>query len=206
MKNITLILVFILIVATAENSFAQAEKPKKTLSNAAGKKTSTAKTAAPAFSGKKPVIKREKFDPKRDPETDLQAAISRAQKENKRIILDIGGEWCVWCVKMDVYFLENKALAKFRDDNFIWIKVNFSPENENPEFLAKYPAVEGYPHLFVLETNGTLLHSQKTAELEEPSQQMVQRGESEANIAKKVRERSYDIVKFVEFLKRWSSE
>lgn len=39
-------------------------------------------------------IEREKFDPLRNPADDLQAAIATAQKENKRIILDGGGEWC----------------------------------------------------------------------------------------------------------------
>ena len=146
---------------------------------------------------------REKFDPKRNPAADLQAAIARAQKENKRIILDVGGEWCGWCVKMDYYFLENKGLAKLRDGNFIWVKVNFSPENENNEFLAKYPQIQGYPHLFVLETDGSLLHSQNTIELEEPNIPIIA---TTKNIAiKKASERSYDIFKFAEFLKRWSS-
>lgn len=101
--------------------------------------------------------KREKFDPKRDPNLDLQNAVSTAQKENKRIILDIGGEWCSWCRAMDFFFMRNPKLAKLRDKNFIWVKINMSEENENKEFLSKYPEIQGYPHLFVLEKDGTLL-------------------------------------------------
>lgn len=204
MKEIVFTLIFISTFAVTENISSQTAKAKKTLIKA-GRKTA-AKTMPPAIAKKTLKLQREKFDPKRDPAVDLRAAIIRAQKENKRIILDIGGEWCLWCVKMDVYFLENKALAAFRDDNFIWLKINFSPENENREFLAKYPSIEGYPHLFVLETDGSLLHSQGTAELEEPSEQIIQPDETKTDSAKKARERSYDIVKFVEFLKRWSSQ
>jgi hypothetical protein len=45
--------------------------------------------------------------------------------------------------------------------------VNFSEENRNQAFLKKYPAAEGYPHLFVLDSEGKLLDSQGTAVLEE---------------------------------------
>ncbi|MGE5810097.1 MAG: thiol-disulfide isomerase, partial [Ignavibacteria bacterium] len=45
-------------------------------------------------------------------------------------------------------------------------KINYSKENENKKFLSKYPKIPGYPHLFVLDENGKLLHSQNTSELE----------------------------------------
>ena len=47
------------------------------------------------------------------------------------------------------------------------MKVNCGDQNDNSAFLANYPKVPAYPHFFVLETDGTLLHSQGTAELEE---------------------------------------
>jgi thiol-disulfide isomerase/thioredoxin len=128
-------------------------------------------------------IAREKFDPKRDAAADVQAAIVRATKENKRIILDIGGEWCGWCIRMDNFIKQNKSLKKLRDNNFIWVKVNFSQENENPALLSKYPTAAGYPHIYVLEKDGTLLKSQNTVELE--------------------KEKSYDLQKFIDFLNLW---
>ncbi|BDQ03700.1 hypothetical protein [Ignavibacterium sp.] len=47
----------------------------------------------PLFSQQYETIK--KFDPTRNPEQDLKNAIEYAQKTNKRIILDVGGEWCI---------------------------------------------------------------------------------------------------------------
>ena len=187
MKKFTCI--FLIILAASFSASAQKAVKKKTVSK-------------PKVQAQKP--ERERFDPKRNPAADLQAAIARAQKESKRIILDIGGEWCGWCVKMDYYFFENKGLAKLRDDNFVWVKVNFSPENENKEFLSKFPQISGYPHLFVLETDGSLLHSQNTAELEEPDLP-IQYDPAKGNNQKRSSDRSYDIFKFAEFLKRWSS-
>ena len=112
-------------------------------------------------------FEREKFDPMRNAAADLQTAIEKAGKENKRIILDVGGEWCGWCIHMDKFFAMNKNLAKLRDANYVWVKVNMSEENENKEFLAKYPQAAGYPHLYVLEKDGTLIQSQDTSALEE---------------------------------------
>lgn len=127
---------------------------------------------------------REKFDPTRNSANDLQAAILKADKENKRIILDVGGEWCGWCRQMDAFIEKNAELKKMQTANFVWVKVNMSEENENKEFLANYPKVSGYPHLFVLEKDGTLLKSKDTSELEQ--------GES------------YNLQKFTDFLSEYS--
>ena len=37
------------------------------------------------------------FDPARDPVADLATAKVEAQRGGKRIVLDVGGEWCSWC-------------------------------------------------------------------------------------------------------------
>jgi hypothetical protein len=46
------------------------------------------------------------------------------------------------------------------------MKVNTSDENNNAEFLSDYPEIPAYPHFFVLDQDGTFLHSQGTGELE----------------------------------------
>ena len=107
------------------------------------------------------------YDPASDPAADLQKAISRAQKENKRILVEVGGEWCVWCHIMDRYYDSHPELLKLREDHFVLLKVNYSDENTNQKFLSQYPAVDGFPHIFILESDGTLLHSQNTSELED---------------------------------------
>ncbi len=109
---------------------------------------------------------REKFDPQKDPVKDLKDAVALATKSNKRIVLDIGGEWCSWCHKLDKFFQDNKDVAEFLHGNFIVVKINYSKENKNEKFLSKYPEVKGYPHLFVLDSKGKFLHSQDTGALE----------------------------------------
>jgi thiol:disulfide interchange protein len=108
-----------------------------------------------------------KFDPSRDPAQDLKAALAEAKATNKRILLDVGGQWCSWCKYFDRFFEEHADLRQFRDEHFVVMKVNFSRENENAAFLAQYPKIEGYPHLFVLDADGKLLQSQNTSVLEQ---------------------------------------
>jgi thioredoxin-related protein len=108
----------------------------------------------------------EKFDPARDPEADLKAAMSEAKRTGKRILLDVGGEWCIWCHRLDTLFMKNPDLADQLHQGFVVVKVNYSPQNKNERFLSGFPKIPGYPHLFVLDENGMLLHSQDTGELE----------------------------------------
>jgi hypothetical protein len=61
---------------------------------------------------------------------------------------------------------DHKDLREMRDANFVLIKVNMSAINENSLFLSRYPKIPGYPWLFVLDTDGRLLKSEDTNELE----------------------------------------
>jgi thioredoxin-related protein len=130
------------------------------------------------------VIEREKFDPKRDSAADLKTAVSKASAEHKRIVLDIGGEWCVWCRYMDRFLLTHTELEKLKDDNFVWLKIDYSEGHENSEFLSAYPAASGYPHFYILDEDGKLLLSQSTDILETPD--------------------GYSVQKFADFLKKWA--
>lgn len=108
-----------------------------------------------------------KFDPKRDADQDIREALAEARRTNRRVILDVGGEWCGWCHTLDRYFVQHADLRALRDKHYVWLKVNYSQENRNTAVLSRYPQIPGYPHLFVLDQDGTLLQSQGTEVLEE---------------------------------------
>jgi thioredoxin-related protein len=108
----------------------------------------------------------EKFDPDRDAAKDIQIALEKAQDSDKRVLLDVGGEWCIWCHRLDTLFATNPDLDEYLHDNFVVVKVNYSKENKNEKVLSRFPKIPGYPHLFVLDSDGTLLCSQDTGELE----------------------------------------
>jgi thiol:disulfide interchange protein len=126
------------------------------------------------------------YDPARSAEQDVRNAIAEAKGAGKHVLLEVGGKWCIWCRIMDSFFEKNPDLTAFRDRNYITVKINYSPENQNQQLLSRYPKIDGYPHIFVLDQNGDLLHSQNTGDLESG--------------------RSYDLEKFFSFLKKWAPQ
>lgn len=107
------------------------------------------------------------YDPARDPSADLQQAMDLAQRENKRIMLEVGGAWCIWCKYIDDFFVAHPDILKYRDEHYVFIKVNYSEENLNENFLSQFPEPAGFPHIYILDSQGELIHSQNTAELED---------------------------------------
>ena len=124
------------------------------------------------------------FDPLHDPAKDLKEAVAEAKKSNRRILLDVGGDWCIWCHRLDAFIESNDEIKNYLNKNFILLKINYSKENKNEEFLSKYPEIAGYPHYFVLEKDGKFLHSQNTGDLEQ--------------------DKGYSKEKMMAFLKEWA--
>ena len=102
------------------------------------------------------------YDVSRDPAKDLQNAIAEATRTKKRILLEVGGDWCVYCNIMDSTFESHPELKRLLVTRYVAVKINYSKENPNDAFLSKYPRILDYPHFFVLDYNGALLRSQPT--------------------------------------------
>ena len=125
-----------------------------------------------------------KYDPKRNAGQDIQEAVKEAQRNHKRILLEVGGDWCSWCHILDNFFDTHSELIQLRDQNFVTVKINFSEENENKEVLTRYGEIPSYPYIFVLESDGKLLLSKDTSALENG--------------------KSYDLQRLTAFLKEWA--
>lgn len=106
------------------------------------------------------------YDPKRDPQKDLTAAVRQATHEGKRILLVVGGERCYQCRLLNYFVHETPDVRDLWDTWFVTVHVNVSAQNANAKFLARYPPIESYPHVLVLDGDGSFLHSQKMEELE----------------------------------------
>jgi thioredoxin-related protein len=107
------------------------------------------------------------YDPESDPAADLRAAVEDARARGSRILVIVGGEWCSWCHILDRFVKGNEEIHILWERHFVTLKVHYDPETTNEDFLGRYPEIEGYPHIFVLDEDGALLHSQNTELLEE---------------------------------------
>jgi thioredoxin-related protein len=127
-----------------------------------------------------------------NPEADVSAAITqgiaRAKAGNKHLLLQIGGNWCPWCVKFHKFCSDDQDISLLISKNYIKILINYSKENRNLAELKKleYPQRFGFPVFVILNADGKRIHTQNSAYLEEGD--------------------GYSKKKVLDFLKQWSPE
>nr|WP_082856077.1 thioredoxin family protein [Mucilaginibacter sp. L294] len=109
------------------------------------------------------------YNPAADAKAEITAAIKTAQAQHKNVLLQIGGNWCIWCLRFNDLVTKDAELNKYMNDNFVVLHVNWSPENKNEKVLADlgYPQRFGFPVFVVLDGKGTRLHTQNSGYLEE---------------------------------------
>ena len=109
------------------------------------------------------------YNPTADAGMDLASAIQSASDQQKHVLVQVGGNWCSWCVRLHGFFNSNQQIDSILKADYILLRINYSPENKNPEVLAKldYPQRFGFPVLLVLDANGRRIHTQDSGFLEE---------------------------------------
>lgn len=111
----------------------------------------------------------ETYDPTADALADIKSAIASAKETNKHVFVKVGGDWCGWC-KLYAKFTEADAeIMQVMEENYVVVLVNYSQENKNPAAMVTlgYPQRFGFPVFVIIDGNGTILHTQDTALLEE---------------------------------------
>lgn len=117
---------------------------------------------------------------------DIEQLLAKAKAEKKHLLLQIGGNWCVWCYRLNSFVQTDTLLKQLAKENYIIYHLNYSKENKNLELLKKlgYPQRFGFPVLVVLDAEGNRLHTQDSGLLEKGN--------------------GYDTEKVKAFLKNWS--
>ena len=110
------------------------------------------------------------YHPEENAEAKIAELTAQAKKENKNIMIQAGGNWCIWCLRFNNYVQTTPELKKLVDDNYIYYHLNYSPDNKNEKIFAKYgnPGDKyGYPVFIVLDKYGKQIHTQDSSVLEE---------------------------------------
>ncbi len=85
--------------------------------------------------------------------------VALARQENKKLLVDVYTDWCVWCKKMDKDVYTNGAVSQSMASNFIAVKLNaesekgvtFNGGSINETSLAGSMGVTGYPTVVFLD-------------------------------------------------------
>ena len=110
------------------------------------------------------------YNDKENAEEKIKDLVEQAKKENKNIMIQAGGNWCIWCLRFNQYVQSTPELKEIVDQNYLYYHLNYSPENKNEKVFAQYDnpgAKFGYPVFIVLNQNGEMIHTQDSAVLEE---------------------------------------
>ena len=130
--------------------------------------------------------KKKLYDPSDDAKVEITKAVKKAEIEGKHVLLQIGGNWCGWCIVFDEKVKSNDTLRIAIEKNYIVYHVNYSRENMNEDVLASlgFPQRFGFPVFVVLDSEGNRLHTQNSVYLEEGN--------------------GHSTSKILEFLRHWS--
>lgn len=108
------------------------------------------------------------YNHKLDASKQVEEAVMQAKEEGKHVLIQVGGNWCPWCIKLHHYIDTTPQLDSLVKANYVLIRVNYSKENKNMEMMEQlgFPQRFGFPVLVVLDENGNRIHTQNTGILE----------------------------------------
>lgn len=99
----------------------------------------------------------------------IDQAIEQARAENKFVICQVGGNWCPWCLRFADFAVNNPAVVKVIEENYVYVHINTSKGNKNEEAMKRLenPGRFGYPVFVILDQEGKRIHTQNSSYLEE---------------------------------------
>jgi thioredoxin-related protein len=126
------------------------------------------------------------YNPNADAKADIKSAVAKAKAEKKHVLIQVGGNWCPWCIKFHKMATTDAKIDSTIKADYVYILLNYSKENKNFDVLKtlQNPQRFGFPVFVILDGEGKLLHTQDSGFLE--------------------LDKGYDPNKVSTFLKQWN--
>jgi thiol-disulfide isomerase/thioredoxin len=137
--------------------------------------TAALATAAPAPTVKiatmaqLPVVVRTPYDVNADGDLDVAAAFAKARLSHKRVLIDLGGNWCGDCVVL-ANIMALPEVRTFVDAHYEVVTVDIGRENKNLQIPARFGVdlKGGVPTVLIVKPDGkTLVDAGHIAALED---------------------------------------
>lgn len=109
------------------------------------------------------------YDEAADGAQQIAAALERARRDEKRVLVQWGANWCGWCHKLHALFEQDAAVRKSLSYEYEVVLIDVGRFDKHVELVTKYGADlkgNGVPFLTVLDAQGAVLVNQETSSLE----------------------------------------
>lgn len=105
-----------------------------------------------------------------NPLTQIDEAVTKAADNGKYVVCQVGGNWCIWCLRFADFISKDSDIDGLIKENFEYIHVNYNPrQKSSPELMQRLNNCGrfGYPVFVVLDEKGRVIHIQDSSFLEE---------------------------------------
>lgn len=140
----------------------QTEEPK--VGDPARSEATAVDQAKPAKPKREPI-----YDEQADAIKDIEQALAKAKKENRRVLIQWGANWCGWCYRLHDVMKDNAEIRRKLMYEYDVVLVDIGKLDKNEQLIEKYQAelkTQGVPYLTVLDGDGNVVTNQETASLE----------------------------------------
>lgn len=111
------------------------------------------------------------YDESADARAQIDAALARAAKENRRVLVQWGANWCGWCIRLHELFRGDAGIRRTLLYEYDLVYVDIGQWDKHMDIAESYGAdlkSHGVPFLTILAPDGTVLANQETGSLEAP--------------------------------------
>ena len=119
---------------------------------------------------KLPIVVAKPYDTSADADAAVNAALAKARTSGKRVLIDLGGNWCPDCIIL-ANIMRLPEVAPFISAHYEVVMVDVGRFNRNLQVPARFGfthRLEGVPFMLVVDpTSGKLLNTGNTATLDE---------------------------------------
>ena len=109
------------------------------------------------------------YDEKANADAQVDAAIARAKKSGKRVLIDLGGNWCADC-RIMAGLMELPEMERFLNAHYEIVSVDVGRFTRNLQIPARYgitKRLEGVPAFLVVTTDGKLINAGRVSAIQD---------------------------------------
>ncbi|MEZ6096094.1 MAG: thioredoxin family protein [Pirellulaceae bacterium] len=109
------------------------------------------------------------YDEEADATHDIETALAKAKKENRRVLIQWGANWCGWCYLLHDLMDKDAAIRRELMYEYDVVLVDIGQSDKNKDLIEKYKAdiaKQGVPFLTILDADGNVVVNQETSSLE----------------------------------------